>query len=102
MSKSTNKYHKHIHSRFLADGNNGGDTLELYQGSEHPDNMIHLTVGHSCVYFIDVDIPVEVLTAILVDAIENGKLTNPDVLPWADEVNARLLKQMETENDINH
>lgn len=95
------KYHKEIKHQFAAEGNNGGDTFEIFQGSDHADNMVHITVGHCCVYHVDVEIPVEVLTSILVDAIDGGKLINPDVLNWDKKVNKRLLDQMETENDNN-
>lgn len=101
MLKQPTKYHKSITNQFCADGNNGGDTFEIFKGSDHADNMVHLTIGHCCVYYVDMEIPVEVLTSILVDAIDNGKLTNPDVLKWNKDVNTRLLNQMEMENDNN-
>lgn len=87
--------HKHITDQIIVEGNNGGDTLEIFKGSSHDNNVVHLTVGHGCVYYIDMEIPVEILTSILIAAIEEGKLTNPDMLPWNKKLNKQLISQME-------
>jgi len=102
MLKNPPKYHKSILNEFYAEGNNGGDFIELTKGSEHDDNMVRLTVGHCCVHCIDVEIPVEVLTSILVDVLDGNKLENPNVLKWNKDVNTRLINQMEKENDNNN
>ena len=47
--------------RFMVEGNKGGDCIEL----EHvKDNVIRIKSGHCCVYSLELEIPIEVLTVL--------------------------------------
>lgn len=45
-----------------ADGNNGGDILEIH---DNQDGTLHMRSGHCCVMTIDKIVPVEFVTALL-------------------------------------
>ena len=45
-----------------ADGNNGGDILEIH---DNMDGTLHIRSGHCCVTTINKTVPVEFVTAIL-------------------------------------
>jgi hypothetical protein len=60
-------------SDFYSEGNNGGDNIQL---TNLGDGLVHLKVGHCCVYTIDHVLPVEWLTLVLSKAAE-GDFTEP-------------------------
>lgn len=76
------------------EGNKGGDVIEIVQRSNHEDNMVSLTVGRCCVYHIDMEVPVEVLVAILINALDNGPFDSDIVEYMDDSVKQKLLSQM--------
>lgn len=53
-------------TRLSAEGNNGGDVLEIVV---LPDGRLHLAVGHCCVREINHVVPVEFVTALLTQVI---------------------------------
>jgi beta-glucosidase-like glycosyl hydrolase len=73
-----------------ADGNNGGDILEIH---DNMNGTLHLTSGHCCVMTINKTVPVEFITAILSKVmLENDNDINKviDSFDWPEQFKQKL------------
>lgn len=84
---------------FRAEGNNGGDFIEVSSvfKDERDNEMIHLQVGHCCVYTINCVLPVSLLTKMLSDHI----LPDDDFVAEKNEYSNYWDKIQSMKTDIN-
>lgn len=77
-----------------ADGNKGGDVLNIY---DNCDGTLHLWSGHCCVVTIDKTVPVEFITALLGQAMlahNNNVEDIIDSFDWDEPFKTELKKKV--------
>jgi hypothetical protein len=73
-------------TEFFVEGNKGGDTFSII---DNGDGTVRLKVGHSCVYTVDHQVPVEMLTATL-----NPERMTESIKGWSEELQKDLLSKL--------
>lgn len=83
-------------------GNNGGDVLEIKLiDTDNRDNaVIHLRVGHCCVMVIDQIVPIEFVTAMLVQAVLNAGSVEEALMSvnWPEDLLEKLIAKTRMDN----
>lgn len=85
--------HKVDNPRISAEGNNGGDILEIELLG---DNLIRLELGHCCIKTVNHIVPVEFVTAVLTQAIiqAGGIEQAMRSIQWSPDYVERLVNQI--------
>lgn len=77
-----------------AEGNNGGDILTITQKDE---GTLYVECGHCCVYIFNGLLPVEILTALIQEAMRrHGSLENfIRQFGWSEDFTEKLAAKIE-------
>lgn len=82
------------YKNIYVEGNKGGDFLEITTvSSDGDDDVVHLRIGHCCVYYLDIEVPVAVLTSMIGNYFNHNKNVKPmfdEKIDWPKEYKEKL------------